>query len=226
MNIANIIKTNRESVEEIDELYEIDDIIYSNIDLFLVSFNHEIIFHEENPIFTKYIDTLKSDMMIKTEFDAMGYTKKIINFYFSKNFFDYFIIENLKDEEENRRKYLKNFEEKRELIRKFDLDKKFIFKDYSALLLMEFISTEIDLSTICNNFYYRDVLNKNSKNTLSDLIDKLNDDKEEKTNYEQMKNFITFIKENVIFKWHVEEQRNIFNEYYFNKEHGTNSSLD
>lgn len=159
--------------------------------------------------------------MKKTEFDREGYTKKIINFYFGKNFIDYFVIENLRDEK-NKQKYLENFDEKKELIKKYDENKKMIFKDYSALLLMEFISTEIDLDLICNNFYYKDVLNKNSNNTFEVLISKLKDDIPpvcESCDYEKMRKFITFIKENVIFKWHVEEQKNIFNEYYYSQEY-------
>jgi len=159
--------------------------------------------------------------MIKTEFDKEGYTKKIINFYFGKNYIDYFIIQNLGDEKV-KEKYFKNLEEKKNLIKKFDENKKFIFKDYSSLMLMEFISTEIDLDTICLNFYYKDVLNKDSKNTYEELIAELKDDIPpvcESCDYEKMKKFIAFFKENVIFKWHVEEQKNIFNDYYFSRDY-------
>jgi hypothetical protein len=204
--------------DEEDELDEIYEIINSDIDLFLISFNNEIIFHEGDKIFTDYIDTLKKEIMIKTEFDKEGYTKKIINFYFDKKYIDYFIIENILNETKNSRNYLSNLKEKKEILKEFENNKKYILKDYSSLFLMEFISTEIDLDCIFTNFYYKDVLKKNSNNSFEVLIDKIKDDIYpvcESCDYEKMKKFINFIKENVIFKWHFEEQKNIFDEYYF-----------
>ncbi len=198
---------------------EIDEIIYSNIDLFIISFNNEIIFHGDDKVFSNYIDTLKKENMIKNHFDKERYTKKIINFYFDKNFINYFIIENIINEKKNMKKFLINLEEKKETLKKYDLDKKNIFNDFSSLMLMEFISTEIDVDCNFANFYYKDTLNKNSKNKFEILIDQIEDDIPpvcESCDFQKMKKFINFLRENVLFKWHAELQRNIFQEYYFN----------
>ena len=101
--------------------------------------------------------------MIKTDFDDEDFNQKIANFYFGQNFIDYFIIDNLANKAEMKKNYEENFQAKKELVEKLEHDKKWIYKDYSALLLMEFISTEIDLDSCAYNFYYKDVLNENSK---------------------------------------------------------------
>jgi hypothetical protein len=202
-----------------DELGEIKRLILSNINQFCISFTNKIVFHENNDIFVKYIDTLKKEMMIKINFDKAGYSKKMVHDYFGKNYLDYFIIENITDKNDKEELYYKEFLEKRDLIKKFDKDKSFIYKDFSCLFLIELISTEIDIKNIFSNFYYKDTLNTESKFNLYRFIEKLEEDSIsvcESCDYEKMKKFVSFVNEAVVFKWHVELQKRIFNEYYYN----------
>ena len=181
-------------------------------------FKERFIFHENNKIFKRYIENLKKELIFKTDFDDEGFNLKIANFFFEENFIDYFIIDNLTNKE-RKKAFEENFEEKKELIKKLEQNKNFIYEDYSALLLMEFISTEVDLDNIILNFYYKDVLNDTSKLNFYEFIKNLEDHNNqldcESLKYETLEKFITYISENVIFNWHFHEKKRIFNEYYF-----------
>lgn len=160
--------------------------------------------------------------MIKNNFDKEGFSKKIVNFHFGKNYIDYFIIENLRKDIERNEHFLNFSKNKDELIQNIIREKSNIYKDFSALILMEFISTEIDLKNISLNFYYKDLLSVNQKHDFGKFIFNLEEEDInllcETYDFEKIKKFISFIQENIIFKWHLQEQSRIFNDYYYKDE--------
>ena len=203
-----------------DELEDIKKLILSNINKFCTSFTNKVVFHENNEIFVKYINKIKKEVMIKINFDNNGYSKKIINDHFSKSYLEYFIIEKISDEKNSEKEmYVKELKDRRKIIKEYEKDKNAIYKDYSCLLIIELISTEIDMKNIFPNFYYKDPLCNKSKIDLYDLIDKyLEDDSQnicESCDLQKMENFISFYNESVVFKWNLELQKRLFNEYYY-----------
>jgi len=220
LTLSNLVDTEKIEVEE-DELEDIKKLILSNINKFCISFTNKVVFHEKNEIFVKYINKLKKEVMIKINFDNNGFSKKIINDYFSKNFLDYFVIEKIAnmDNTEEENVYIKEFKEIRNIIKEYEKDKNAIYKDFSCLLLIELLSTEIDLKNIFTNFNYKDPLSLESKFDLYSLIEKyLEDDSQnicESCDMQKMQNFVTFYNESIVFKWNMELQKRVFNEYYF-----------
>jgi hypothetical protein len=214
---------NLEDENDYDELNEIKDLINKIIDDFSLSFFSErVVFYENNKIFRRYLNNLKKELILRTDFDGEGFNLKIANFYFEDNFIDYFIIENLTNKLETTRKsFDENYEEKKEMIKKLELNKNLIYNDYSALLLLEFISTEVELDNSAYNFYYKDVLNDISKLNFYKFIDNIEDENIqpvcESCEYEAVKKFIFYVSENIIFKWNFYEKKRIFNEYYFSE---------
>lgn len=205
-----------------DELEDIKKLFLSNIDKFCISFTNKVVFHENNEIFIKYINKIKKEVMIKINFDNNGYSKKIVNDHFSKNFLDYFIIEKISnDKETEKQSFIKEFKERRKIIKEYEKDKNAIYKDFSCLLFIELISTEIDMKNIFPNFYYKDPLCNKSKFDMYELIDKYLEDDSlnicESCDLIKMENFISFYNESIVFKWNLELQKRIFNEYYFYK---------
>lgn len=169
--------------------------------------------------------------MIKLNFDNNGYSKKIVNDHFSKNYLDYFIIEKISNEKNSEKElYLKEFKERRRIIKEYEKDKNAIYRDYSCLLLIELISTEIDMKNIFPNFYYKDPLCNKSKFDLYDLIEKyLEDDSQnicESCDLNKMENFVSFYNESVIFKWNLELQKRIFNDYYFHNNNENDEKIN
>ncbi len=167
--------------------------------------------------------------MIKINFDNNGYSKKIINDFFSKNYLDYFILEKISNENNSEKeKYMKEFEERQKIIKEYEKDKNAIYRDYSCLLLIELISTEIDMKNIFPNFYFKDPLCAKSKFDFYGLINEhLEDDSQdicESCDLDKMENFISFYNESVVFKWNLELQKRIFNEYYFH--YNNNNDVD
>ncbi len=194
--------------------------IISNIDKFCISFTNKVVFYEKNPFFIKYINLIKKEVMIKVNFDYNGYSKKINNDYFSKNLLDYFLIEKIANESNTEKEiFMREFIQREDLMNEYEKNKNAIYKDYSCLLLIEFLSTEIDMKKIFTNFFYKDPLNKESKFDLYNLIEKfLEDDSHdvcESCDINKMQNFITFYNESIAFKWNLELQKRIFNEYFY-----------
>lgn len=217
---TNANNNDKESSDVIynDEVEDIKNFILDNIYKFCISFTNKVVFHEKHPIFVKYINKIKKEIMIKTNFDQAGYSKKMVNEYFSKSYFDFFLIENISENNLIEERFKKIFEDRKTLIKEYDSDKKIIYKDYSCTLLIELISTEIDLRSIFSNFYYKDPLNNQVKFELYSLMEKLEDDSQvicESSDLDKMKKFVSFVNEIVIFKWHLELQKKIFNDYYY-----------
>lgn len=217
---GNLVDIEKIEVEE-DELEDIKKLILLNINKFCISFTNKVVFHEKSEIFIKYINKLKKDIMIKINFDNNGFSKKIINDYFSKSLLDYFVIEKIAglDNSDEEKVYIKEFKEIRNIIKDYEKDKNAIYRDFSCLLLIELLSTEIDLKNIFTNFNYKDPLSLDSKFDLYTLIEKyLEDDSQnicESCDLQKMQNFVTFYIESIVFKWNMELQKRIFNEYYF-----------
>ena len=194
-------------------------IILDNLDEFCISFTDKIVFHEKNEIFNKYINKLKNEAMIKLFFDNEGHTKNIVNDYFSKDIMDFFIIENLADKENTKKKFMDENQKKNKLLLNFQTKNNAVFENISCLLFLELISTEIDIDNVISNFRYKDPLSNESKFDLYNLLEKLEDDNLtvcESCNFEKMKNFVSFVNESIFLKWNTELQKRTFNEYFYN----------
>ena len=212
-------KTVIEKIEEDDELEIIKNLILDNLDEFCISFTDKIVFHEKNEIFNKYINKLKNEAMIKLFFDNEGHTKNIVNDYFSKDIMDFFIIENLADKENTKKKFMDENQKKNKLLLNFQTKNNAVFENISCLLFLELISTEIDIDNVISNFRYKDPLSNESKFDLYNLLEKLEDDNLtvcESCNFEKMKNFVSFVNESIFLKWNTELQKRTFNEYFYN----------
>lgn len=196
---------------------DIRSFILDNLNKFCVSFTSKETFHEKHPLLVKYINKIQKEIMIKINFDEAGYSKKIVNQFFPESYLNFFLIENISDKDSMERQMKKNYEDKKAFIKEYDIDKNAIYRDYSCLLLIELISTDIELKYLFTNFFYKDPLSQENKFDLYNLMEKLEDDDQvicESSNLQKMEKFVSFVNEVVDFKWHLELQKNLFNEYY------------